>query len=154
YRGSSMVRKPVVDQCAPPADELDSGHLLGALERPYGYEADLAGSAGVGPSAWRPVKPLYLDHPDGALDGALFPEWEPGCFGFRDEMDTHRAVLKDHSVRNFFGGFHVLIRGTVQLDVDSASGGAEVKGPRLSPTRLNECLRENMLAAVLLHVVQ
>ncbi len=78
-------------------------------------------------SAGRPVKPLYLDDPDGALDGALFSEWEPGGFSFRDKVDAHSAVLKDDSVRNFFGGLHVVNGGAWKLDVDRARNGAQVK---------------------------
>jgi hypothetical protein len=69
-------------------------------------------------------------------------------------MNAHRSIFEYDSVSDFLGRLHILLGGILQFDVDRAGSGAQVKGSRFGSTSLNEGLRQDMLAGVLLHMVQ
>jgi hypothetical protein len=113
----------------------------------------LTGSRQVCSATGLAVKTLDLDCAQNTLTIDFLAYADPLKFFRGAEPDGHDAVLKNDVVRTSFGLFHVTRDNRWRVKVDGRDVTAEMKGHGGKPEQLKECRRKQVLAGVLLHVV-
>src|SRR6266446_4611306 len=145
---------PLAPEGPPAADE---GHARAALvffRRENRDHADLTAPGDVGPPARRPVEPANLDDTDQALHRGELPEREASGLRARNLVDQDLEVLPDRLVGALLDLTQELRVGTGMRDVDRDLLLTQMEGSRFRGRDLDECLGEDVLAGVLLHVVE
>src|SRR6185369_4049198 len=105
-------------------------------------------------TAWRQIKPFDLDQTQVAIARGLFTQRQLRRFTRRHVPNRDRAILPDYVVRELNRALDYPSRRIIQLDVDLARRLEHAKAARGSVEKRDERLRKNVLARVLLHVVQ
>src|SRR6185503_6714659 len=69
-------------------------------------------------------------------------------------MDDHRAILEDYLVGDLLSRANEVFRRRLPVDIDRRGLGAHMKGPCFRSASTNKSLRQNVLAAMLLQVIE
>ena len=135
------------------ADEFETNATAKSLGRQHGDQADRPGPRHVRAAARRQIVALHVDDPERAASLGLLAQRQRGRLGFADEPDPDRAVLPDDAVglgfprRNRRGG-------QIDRQVHRGDDRAEVEPHRARVVQTIERRREEVLAGVLLHVIE
>ena len=145
---------PLAPKGSPAADESHAGPPLVFLGGEDGDDPDLAAPAHVGPAAGRPIESRHLHDPHHALDGGELAEREAPHLLARDDVHHHLTVLPDHLVRALLHATQELRVRAGMDHVDRHLLLAQMEGARLRGGHLEERLGQDVLAGVLLHVIE
>ena len=111
------------------------------------------GVRNMGPAAGRQIEPVNVNHTQHACScGFLSERQRRALVGIR-KLDRHRAVLPHDPVGLGFGrrnGFSRELDG----EIDRRRGVSKVKADRARLVKMIACRRQDVLSAVLLHVVE
>ena len=140
-------------QRAAAAPELEALATLEPLPRRHHDRADPASAPDVSPATGRQIESLDVDQPERPAARRLLAQGQPRRFLRVREADGHRPILPNDAVRFGLRGGD-LRRRHLAREVDRRHFPAEVKADGADAEQLVEGGRENVLAGVLLHVVE
>ncbi len=154
-------RHEAVEHALPPGDggeravaahERDPRAALVALQRRDHDDADLGRRAGVRPPAGLPVEAVHFDDAHVGLDSLGRLQALRAGLGRREHRHPHGTRFPHHLVGAALRRARLLLADEA-VEVDGRDLAAEVEGDRLGLGDLDERLRQQVLAVVLLHVV-
>ena len=136
------------------AEELDAPVLTDFGFAAEEDDADLTGGGDVGAAAGLKIRASDFDYAEHTLARNLLADSHGGELFGSGVADEDRTVFKDDVVGGAFGAFEDGVAGFGALQIDGAEGFAEVEGDGGEAEALLEHGGEEMLAGVLLHVVE
>jgi hypothetical protein len=148
------VLAPGVAQGPPPAEELEAEVAADLFDRPEADGPDLARAPAMGPAAGRPVEAVDLDDPQKPVLLGRPAQGDLADPLLGHEIGFDLAVLPDDGVGPVLDPVGVGVGDGPQADLQSRNVRAQVERKRFPFEDLPECLRQDVLPRVLLHVIE
>ncbi len=143
-----------IGQRPPSANKGETDIAPDAFGRDNLDETDLSRPADMGSAAGRIIEGLNFHDPDKPFDLGRPPQRHLGDFLGRDEIGFHRPILEDNLIRPALDPVQNLVRNLPDADLQGGGLRPQVKRLGLALDDFDKGLGQDVLAGVLLHVVQ